>query len=242
MSDKQVTVVTPCYNHGLFLDQAIESVLGQIYEDFDYILVDDGSTDNSHNIMLKYAAQDTRITIIKMPKQPNWCYPLNVGIKLMTTPFWVWAPADDILHKDLLLRKLDVAQKNQQAVIYSDSTHVDKNGKIIKHSQTTITSNEQLYTDIWQTTELFGFTGIWIPKAVFNIVGMFPEHIQYSGDFWWLIRATQNRINFIRIAEELFCKRFHRGQLSQRIKLVIKQHVKDIRCELDEYGRGFKVL
>ena len=62
---EKVNVFMPCYNSEKYIGQAIESILGQKYTDFKLIIIDDGSTDNSVEIINKYAAEDTRIRLLK---------------------------------------------------------------------------------------------------------------------------------------------------------------------------------
>ena len=63
MSQPKVSILTTCYNRALFLGDAITSVLAQTFEDFEYIIVDDGSTDESIEIATHYAKTDQRIKV-----------------------------------------------------------------------------------------------------------------------------------------------------------------------------------
>ena len=59
-----ITVLTSCFNAAEFLEESIESVIGQTFQDFEYVLVDDGSTDNTLSIIKTWAGKDGRIVIL----------------------------------------------------------------------------------------------------------------------------------------------------------------------------------
>ena len=65
---RKVSIVMPVYNAERFLRLAVDSMLKQTYTDFELILVDDCSKDNSWNIMTEYAAQDTRVVLVRNPQ------------------------------------------------------------------------------------------------------------------------------------------------------------------------------
>ena len=90
------TIFTSCYNQAAYLSEAIASVLNQTYTDFEYLLYDDGSTDNTWEIIQSYAAKDSRIKAVKLDKQKNVACVLNVSIRDMSTDFWLWCPSDDV--------------------------------------------------------------------------------------------------------------------------------------------------
>jgi glycosyltransferase involved in cell wall biosynthesis len=63
-SDTFVSVVMPVYNAGVFLHKSIESILGQSYTDFEFIIINDGSTDGSWEVIESYAKKDDRIVAV----------------------------------------------------------------------------------------------------------------------------------------------------------------------------------
>ena len=66
-SEPRISVIVPIYNIASFLPKCIDSILSQSFADFELILVNDGSSDNSHDICLNYQQVDQRITIINKP-------------------------------------------------------------------------------------------------------------------------------------------------------------------------------
>ena len=113
-----VTVCIPCYNQGKYLSESIESVLNQTFQDFELILIDDGSTDNTFQVMLDYAKRDGRIIVVKLSKQDNVGPVLNMSIRMARGRYWVWVPADDVAMKNLLETKVRDSKKWPDAVIF----------------------------------------------------------------------------------------------------------------------------
>lgn len=93
-----VSVVIPCYNTEKYLAEAVESVLGQTYKNWEIIIVDDGSRDNSVPIATRYASTYPRITSIQRTREPkggNTCR--NIGLEQATGKYVIFLDADDVL-------------------------------------------------------------------------------------------------------------------------------------------------
>ncbi len=226
-----ITVFTSCYNQGEFLSEAIESVLNQTYKDFEYILMDDGSTDNTWFIMEKYKKIDNRIHISKLSKQSNVGVLINKSIDLMKGDFWVWLPADDVFKKDLLEIKFKKSLEcNHSVVIYSWFEQIDKNGDFIRQYTPNITP-EEFSKIIWNSCPI-GFTGIWVSKNIFERVGKFPEDLPCSEDYSWLLRAVANNVLFVCENKVLYQKRIHPNRTTNREGGKVNSIVKEIRKEM----------
>jgi glycosyltransferase involved in cell wall biosynthesis len=231
----RITVVTPCYNQAEYLREAIQSVLAQTFEDFEYLLLDDGSTDNTWAVMQEASKRDVRLRCIRLEKQSNVGVVLNRSIREARGEYWVWCPSDDRLHARLLERKLEAAKKYSEAVLYSDWEHIDLEGQVLNVVEPPRLTAAEFALEVWKTSPI-GFTGIWIPTEVFDRVGSFPTHLQASEDFEWMIRATLH-VPFIGIPEVLYQKRLHTNRISVRNKTRIMEQVPKIRESLRAYQR-----
>ena len=226
-----ITIVTSCYNQAKYLSKAIESVLSQTYKDFEYILIDDGSSDNTWKIVQGWAKKDKRIRPVGMSKQSNVGWVLNHSINIMKGDYWVWCPADDILKDNLLEQKLKVSkQLNHSSVIYSGWQHIDEKDKIIGKVIPLNRSPREFASCIYDTCPL-GCTGIWIPKSVFDEVGLFPIHLACSEDYAWILKAVSNNVPFVCLPEVLYKKRLHPNRITNREKFKISNVVSQIRAE-----------
>lgn len=97
-----ITVITAVYNAENYLRKSIESVILQSYKDFEYILVDDGSTDSSLKIIQEYAKQDNRIKYYTLQNSGNPKIPRDYAYKKSIGKFIIWIDADDYISSDFL--------------------------------------------------------------------------------------------------------------------------------------------
>ncbi len=125
-----VSVVLPVYNGEKDLAKSIESVLDQKYKRLELILVNDGSTDKTLEIMERYAAKDSRIRIIN---QENKKLPtaLSVGFRAAKGEFFTWTSADNIMLPDCLkVMVADLKRKPEIAMVYGNMRLIDARGHI----------------------------------------------------------------------------------------------------------------
>ena len=119
-----VSVVIPCFNHGRFLPEAIESVLAQTYPWIEILVVDDGSTDNTREV----AAQYPHVRYVYQHNQ-GLSAARNTGIRHSTGDFLVFLDADDLLYPGAIACNVGYMQEQQDAAFVSgahDVVSVDK--------------------------------------------------------------------------------------------------------------------
>ena len=127
-----ISVLLSCYNGARWLDGAINSVLSQAFEDYEFIIVDDGSTDNSPEIIKRYAEQDARIVVIAK-SNTGLADSLNVGIQQACGEWIARLDADDICEPARLEKQLAKARSNPSLVFIGSSLLViDENGTVLK--------------------------------------------------------------------------------------------------------------
>lgn len=227
----KVSVFTSSYNHRRFLRQAIESVLNQTYRDFEYLLIDDGSTDDSYKIMSEYTI-DKRVTAIQVEKQSNIGVVLNKGINILSGDYWSWLPADDYWATNLLEEKIKFAEQCPNAVIYDDFFIVDEWGGGVGQVDIKQMTTQEFNKEVWVNSPI-GFTGIFIPMGVFKTQGIyFPEHLDFSEDFYWMIDATIHGVPFLHIPKRLHYKRTHPNSMTSQRYSDIIANIPKIREEL----------
>lgn len=108
-SEIEVTVVMPVYNAEAYLTRAIESVLNQKFEQFELILINDGSTDNSLEICRGFAKKDKRIKLISK-KNEGICATRNLGIEKASGKYITFIDNDDVMDSNTLLDNLKIAK------------------------------------------------------------------------------------------------------------------------------------
>lgn len=103
----QVSIIIPCYNQAKFLPDAVGSVLGQVLQDMECIIVNDGSSDNTHEVATELAAKDERIRYIEQENR-GLSGARNRGLKESRGAWIQFLDADDILLPDKLQKQLEV--------------------------------------------------------------------------------------------------------------------------------------
>ena len=103
-----VSVVVPCYNCEKFLRVAINSILVQSFQDFELILIDDGSTDKTPDILREFAEKDPRVRILKNNANSGICVALNKGLDAARGEFICRMDADDIAEPDRIERQTSI--------------------------------------------------------------------------------------------------------------------------------------
>jgi len=106
MADKpKICVLVPCYNHGHFLEQSVNSLLAQTYKNLEIFLINDASTDDSAKIMKDLAAKDDRINLVDIPTNTGKWNALNVGCQFTSASIITSQDADDVALPDRIERQ-----------------------------------------------------------------------------------------------------------------------------------------
>ena len=110
----QVSLLIPNYNKGNFLRETLDSVLAQTYPNWECVVVDDHSTDNSWEILEEYASKDTRFKIFKRPENrlPGGNAARNYAFEQSKGDYINWFDSDDVLHPDMLSEKILLFKAN----------------------------------------------------------------------------------------------------------------------------------
>jgi len=112
-----ITVVMPAYNAEKYIAEAIESILNQTFQDFEFIIVNDGSTDNTLKIIQQYAPQDRRIRIVQIDHVGTGAAK-NAGVEVAKSDWIAMMDADDISLPQRLEKQVQAAQKYPDVVVW----------------------------------------------------------------------------------------------------------------------------
>ncbi len=119
------------YNSENFINDAIESVLNQTYKDFEFIIVDDGSTDKTLSIIKRF--KDKRIKLIQNSRNEGLTKSLNIGLEAAEGKYVARMDADDICNPDRLFLQINFLKKNPNiGVLGTDITYINETGKKFK--------------------------------------------------------------------------------------------------------------
>lgn len=175
-----VSIVVPVYNTEKYLDNCLDSVLNQTYENWEAIVVDDGSSDSSGDICDEYAKRDKRIRIFHMENH-GVSYARNRGLEESSGQYITFLDSDDYLNNEALSVLVDLAQRNNASIVQCG---------ILRGNETKFPKSEELIgIKIFNNHTIFSsFTANIIPCAKLykrNIIDniSFPIGLRNEDDF-----------------------------------------------------------
>lgn len=117
MKEKLVSILIPCYNDELYLEECLKAILNQTYSNIEVIIVNDGSTDDSEKIMDKYQKEflrkKKRFTKINQKNQGQ-ASACNTGLKSVRGEYLYWQDADDVIEKNTIKTLVDFLEKHKE--------------------------------------------------------------------------------------------------------------------------------
>lgn len=117
MKDLKISVITPAYNVERYIKEAIDSILSQTLPDFEFIILDDCSTDNTWEIIKQFAGKDNRIIAVRNEVRLGIAGNRNKGVSLAKGKYIVWQDADDISIISRLEKQYQFMEKNSDVGI-----------------------------------------------------------------------------------------------------------------------------
>ena len=208
----RVSVIIPAYNHARFAAQAVESVLAQTYTDREVIVVDDGSTDDTHASLARYGAQ---IQCLRQ-EHTGVSAARNTGIRAAQGSLLVFLDADDLLAPDYLAQQLTVLDaRPEYGLVYSGFQYVDESGQRVLHE---IRPNRQghVLKDLLRRRFFFPAGAAVVRRDCLVRVGLFDESLAAAADTDAWIRIAQAGYAFGCVARPLFRYRVAKDSMSSR--------------------------
>lgn len=131
MVEVEVSVITPVYNAEEFLAETIESVLEQTYKSFEFLLIDDCSTDTSADIVKAYAKKDSRVRYIKLAENSGAAVARNKGLEEAQGRFIAFVDSDDKWYPEKLEKQLNYMKTENKAFTYTKYERISEEGEFL---------------------------------------------------------------------------------------------------------------
>lgn len=183
----RVTIITPSYNQGLYLEETIRSVLLQGYPNLEYFIIDGGSTDNSVEIIKKY---ETWLTGWISERDQGQSHAINKGFKRSTGEWLGWLNSDDCYAPYALFRLINTAQGANANFVFSSSIHFDAEAKSLRvplRKDLTLHAYSPQYIRFIDFIDQPG--SLWTRK-LFEQNGPLREDMHYAFDWDFFIRTA----------------------------------------------------
>jgi glycosyltransferase involved in cell wall biosynthesis len=177
MKAPAVSVVVPNFNYGHFLQECIESVLDQSFQDYELIVVDDNSTDNSREIVRRYVSRyPDRVSLLHNSSGPSGMpTPVNMGIRYMRGQYCAWLSSDDVFERDKLAAQVRFLQEHPSVgLVHSAYIAIDDKGAKIGEFHPPNEFETDAFTALLDGNFINGNT-VLIPRRVLETVGPFLE-------------------------------------------------------------------
>jgi glycosyltransferase involved in cell wall biosynthesis len=217
----RVSVIIPAFNRASLIGQAIESVLGQTFRDFELIVVDDGSTDETTEVVRGYS--DPRIRLIELPSNAGSNAARNRGIKEARSDLIAFLDSDDLYLPTKLETVVGAFDRNPDLDVLVDSFTklTSPNAKRLQlELRNPVTSSTKDFArklfrhELWKATP-----AITVKRAAAIRAGMFAEELKQRQDFDFLIRLTE-RANCASTDEILWVKTWAPDRITNRCRFI----------------------
>lgn len=244
-SKPKISVIIPTYNYGEYVSEALDSVLAQTYKDYEIIVIDDGSTDNTKDIVGKYI--ENSIGNIKYIYQENKgvSNARNTGIKNARGEYIAFLDADDIWFPDKLELQMDLFEKNPElGLVFCNTFSFNEHSSSKKTGFQLNPAGEP--AKILQSLVIrnrISTNTVIVKKRYFDKTGLFDEDLRFGEDYdMWLRIAKYYKVDYLNTVLTKY--RLHVNNLSkinkEKEERVIIDMIKIRKRALQENPEIFK--
>jgi glycosyltransferase involved in cell wall biosynthesis len=228
MQKPLVSIVLPTYNGSKYIADSIESCINQSYQNWELIVVNDASTDNSEEIINDYKKNNDRIHLLHNEKNKKLPATLNKGFANAKGTYFTWISDDNLFKTNALETFVDALEKNQEIdLFYSDFDIIDDNGNHIEEIR--VPKPENLVF-----MNMIGASFIY-KRDLHTKINGFDEEMFLGEDYDFWLRAYK-LFSFAPINKNLYRYRYHDNSLSGRhskkiqklLANITEKHLKDL--------------
>ncbi len=203
----KISVITPSFNQGQFIEETILSVIGQNYPNLEYIIMDGGSSDNTVDVIKKY---ENQITFWKSSKDKGQADAINSGFQKATGDIICWLNSDDYFMPGTLhyiASKVDISKAE---IFAGNCFHFKENASLAYGSNVEYASRN---FDIRDYDFYIQPSTFWTKKA-WDLNGPLNEEYHFCFDWEWFIRAKEKGIDSVFTTKYLSAYRLHENHKS----------------------------
>lgn len=220
-----VTVIIPCYNYGHLIQETLQSVLKQTYANWECLVIDDGSTDNTADVVKRYSLKDKRIKLITQ-RNGGQSNARNNGLKHAVGKYVQFLDADDLLQDDKLRNQVAYLESNPDvAVVYTEIRYFEtdapeqlllsRDGKN-QNPFPYMSGKGHAILDYFLYQNPIELGALLFRKEVIDRVGYFDETIKgvEDWDLCFRIAACNYNFHFLKQAQSSILMRYHAESFS----------------------------
>jgi len=219
----KVSVIIPTYQYAHFVGQAVESVLAQTYKNYEIILVDDGSTDNTSEVLSNFGDQ---ISVIYHRENRGLSAARNAGIRVSKGKYVAFLDADDVWMPNKLRLQVKLLDQNSDVgLVFSDMTYFGKRcGSKKRAFQEVSPSSGKVFKDLF-VKDFIPMPTVIVRKICFEKVGLFDESLTSCEDHdMWVRIAKFFKVDYV--DAPLAKYRLHERNMSKKREKMLIQFIR----------------
>lgn len=230
MKDNLVSVIIPTYNSEKYIEETLNSVLNQTYREFEIIIIDDCSKDNTFEIVKEYEKKYSNIVCLKQEQNKGVAEARNRGIKKSRGRYIAFLDSDDLWYEKKLEKQLKLMKEKRVFFSYTAIEMIDEEGKILKEKREV--KEEITYNFLLKNT-MIATSSVIVDKLKY---GEFQMPLRRSGQDYatWLQLLKKGKAYGIN--EVCVSYRVRKGSLSSNKIKSIKQ-VYDIQTQQEKINK-----
>ncbi len=229
-----VSVVVPCYKQAHFLEESLQSVLDQTYSNWECLIVNDGSPDNTEEVAKRWCSKDERFSYI-YKENGGLSSARNTGIKLSKGLFILPLDSDDILHVNYLKKMVPELIDNSELAIvscYRFFFYGDKSNIVYEHKPKGSSYKNLLFENILMPSSLFR-------KKYWEEVGGYDENMKNGFEDWeFWIAITKLGYKYKIIEEFLFF--YRKAERSMLIDTLKNHRISNLEYVIEKHKEFYK--
>jgi glycosyltransferase involved in cell wall biosynthesis len=226
-----VSIITPVYNNEEYIREALESIIIQNFKDFEAIIIDDYSSDNSYSIITEYKDRDNRFKIFKNPRRTGAGDTRNFGLNNATGKYIAVFDSDDIMFPQRLSKQLNFMEKDDNIMIGvcgSNVELIDNSGKVLGIKKFPEGHDACIKSLFYRSP--FCHSSTIIRKQLFQDYGYYISDVAHDYDLWFRLH---DKTHFHNLQDILVKYRLHNKNIS--VDKIEKQYytISKARKKLD---------
>jgi glycosyltransferase involved in cell wall biosynthesis len=181
-----LTIITPSFNQGHFIEETIKSILSQNYPNLEHLVMDGGSKDHTHDVVKKYPN-----IIWTSEKDRGQTHAVNKGVSRAKGSIIGWVNSDDTFMPgtfDVVVKKF--TEDPACGIVFGDYRAIDEKGATLYDVKSFCGSYEEMIR-WWDYTYAVHQPTVFVKKEVFDRVGLLDESYHYAMDYEWWLRAAK---------------------------------------------------
>ncbi len=188
MKEPEVTVLMAVHNDGRYIKKAVQSIMDQTFEDFEFLIIDDGSSDDSIEILKGF--NDPRIRLISNEKNMGFTRTLNRGLSLARGRYIARMDADDLSLPTRLQEQVAFVKKNPSyGLVGTSYRYIDEQGRQIIEKKLART-NREIKKALLKTNQ-FAHASVMFTAQAIETVGPYRDFFTYSQDYDLFLRISE---------------------------------------------------